>query len=149
MDQSLIYLIMGLAGLFLSGIPFGVYMGLATTLGITDAKSPYLLVILYVIAIVFTAAASAGGFAVIQHQSCGSVKNFKQLAGNAGVATLIVALSLSIAVFIPGLKGVVSQLLSPTIEPRIAEAVVYSYFMFWGALYGFASGGFMSAVCGS
>jgi hypothetical protein len=39
--------------------------------------------------------------------------------------------------------------LSPTIEPRIGEAIAYSYFMFWGALYGFASGGFMSAVCGS
>jgi hypothetical protein len=149
MDQSLIYLMMGLAGLLLSGIPFGVYMGLATTFGIQDVNSASLLLMLYVITICVTYLSSLGGFALIQKQSCGSVKNIKQLAGNAGIATLIVVLSLSIAVFIPGLKNMILSLFSPEIEPRVSEAVGYSYFLFWGALYGFASGGFMSSVCGS
>jgi hypothetical protein len=149
MDASLIYLIMGLAGLFLSGIPFGVYMGLATTLGITDVHSPSLLVALYLIVITVSFVSSLGGFALIQNHNCGGVKNIKQIASNAGFATLVVTLALSIAVFIPYLKGIVLSLVSPQIEPRVGEALGYSYFLFWGALYGFASGGYMSAVCPS
>jgi uncharacterized membrane protein len=147
-DQSLIYLIMGLAGLFLSGIPFGVYMGLATTMGITDPNSSSLLVMLYVIVIFVTFLASLGSFAAIQNQNCGKVKNFKQIASNAGISTLIVTLSLSIAVFIPFLKNIVGSIVSPDIEPTVKEALGYAYFLFWGGLYGFSAGGYMSAVCG-
>lgn len=149
MEQSLIFLIMGLAGLFLAGVPFGVYMGLATTMGITDINSSSLLLIMYVIVICATFLGSFGGYAMVQNHNCGKVKNIKQIAGNAALTTVIVTLVLSLSVFIPGLKHIVTNLLSPSIEPRIKEAIGYSYYLFWGGLYGFASGGYMSAVCGA
>lgn len=147
-DQSLIYLIMGLAGLILSGIPFGIYMGVATTMGITDSSSSSLLLMLYVTVIVVTFLSSLGSYALIQNQNCGKIKNYKQIASNAGITTLIVTLALSVAVFIPFLKNIVGSLVSPDIDPTVKEALGYSYFVFWGGLYGFASGGYMSAVCG-
>jgi len=147
-DQSLIYLVMGLAGLILSGIPFGIYMGVGTMMGITDSSSSTLLLTLYVVVIVVTFLSSLGGFAIVQSQSCGKVKNYKQIASNAGISTLIVTLALSVAVFIPFLKNIVGSLISPDLDSNVKEALGYSYFLFWGGLYGFASGGFMSAVCG-
>jgi hypothetical protein len=139
---------MGLAGLILSGVPFGIYMGIGTMMGITDSSSSSLLLMLYVTVIALTFLSSAGSFALIQHQSCGKVKNYKQIASNAGISTLIVTLALSIAVFIPFLKNIVGSIISPDIDSNVKEALAYGYFLFWGGLYGFASGGYMSAVCG-
>ena len=148
MEQSLIFLIMGLAGLFFAGIPFGVYMGLSSMMGITDMNSSSLLLIMYVIAICAAFLGSFGGYALIQNHNCGGVKNIKQIASNSALTTVVIVLTLSLAVFIPGIKHIVTNIVSPNIEPRIQEALGYSYFLFWGALYGFASGGYMSAVCG-
>lgn len=86
--------------------------------------------------------------AVIQHNSCGKVKNMKQIAGNAGLATVIIILILAFAVYIPGLKGIVTGLFSPTMDPLIAISVGYAYFLFWGSVYGIVVGGYLSANCG-
>jgi hypothetical protein len=149
MDQSLIYLIMGLGGLFLAVIPFGIFMGLATQFGIEDMGSPQLMVALFVSTIIVTYLSALGSFAGIQAQSCGKVKNMKQIAGNAGITTLIVVLSVVLAVFVPGLRNIVVKLFPPSVDSRIAEAMGYAYYMFWGGLYGFATGGYMAAVCGA
>ena len=146
MDKSLIYLIVGLAGLLFSVIPFGVFMGLATQFELSIG-SPYLLVMLYTIVILFAFLSALGSFATIQHQSCGTIKNMKQIAGNSGIATVIIVLVLSVAVLIPGLRNIVIDLFPPSMDPHISTAIGYSYFLFWGALYGFASGGFMAANC--
>lgn len=148
MDKSLIYLVIGLAGLLFAAIPFGVFMGIATQFEIADVGSPYLMVILYTIVIVLGYLSSLGAFAAIQNQSCGKIKNMGQLAGNAGISTIIIVLILSLAVAIPGLKGVVVNLFPPSTDPKISAAVGYSYFLFWAALYGFATGGFMASNCG-
>jgi hypothetical protein len=134
--------------IFLAMIPFGVFMGVATQFGIESANSTYLLVFLYIITICFSYLGSLGGFALIQSNNCGKVKNMKQIAGNAGMSTLIITVFLTIAVFIPGLRGVVSSLFSPTIDQKVAEAVGYAYYLFWGGLYGFSTGAYMAAMCG-
>ena len=149
MDQSLIYLMMGLGGLFLAGIPFGVFMGLATQFGLDDPASPYLLVFMYIIVICFSYLASLGGFSLIQSHTCGKVKNMKQIAGNARISTLIIVIALTIAAFIPGLRSIISGLFPPTIDRKVAEAIGYSYYLLWGALYGISTGGYMAAYCGT
>jgi len=149
MDKSLIYLLMGLGGLLMSMIPFGVFMGLATQFGINNPNSPYLLTMLFVLTICIGYLSSLGAFAAIQAQSCGKVKNMKQIAGNAGLSTTIIMISLLLAVFIPGLKYIVTKLFHPVIEANVAEAMGYAYYIFWGTLYGFAAGGFMAANCGA
>ena len=68
--------------------------------------------------------------------------------GNAGITTAIIVLVLSLAVFIPGLRSIVVDLFPPSSDPHVAAAVGYSYFLFWAALYGFSTGGFMAANCG-
>lgn len=148
MDQSLIYLLMCLMGIFLAMIPFGVFMGIASQFGIENPSSPYLLVFLYVVVICFTYLGSFGGFSLVQANNCGKVKNLKQIAGNAGLSTLVVTIALTIAVFIPGLRSVITGLFSPTIDTKISEAIGYAYYLLWGGLYGFAMGGHMAAVCG-
>ena len=149
MDQSLIYLIMGLGGMFLAMIPFAVFMGLATQFGIDDPASPYLLVAMYAIVICIAYLSSLGGFSLIQSQSCGKVKNMKQIAGNAGISTLIITIALTIAAFVPALRNVISGLFPPTIDRKVAEAIGYAYFLFWGGLYGISAGGYMAAYCGA
>jgi hypothetical protein len=129
-------------------IPFGVYMGLATTFGINDVSSSNLLVLLYVITICTSYLSGLGALSVVQSNSCGAVKNMKQIAGNAALSTFIIVMSLSLAVFIPGLKNIVVQLFPPTMDPLIAEAIGYSYFLFFGALYGVVTAGYLSANCG-
>lgn len=149
MDKSLIYLIVGLAGLIFCAVPFGVFMGIATQFNITDANSPYLLIMLYTITIALAYGISFGSFALIQNHSCGSVKNIKQIAGNAGISALIVVLMLTLVVCIPGLKSIVQELFPPSLDGNIKTALAYGYFLFWGALYGFSTGGFMAANCGA
>jgi hypothetical protein len=149
MDKSLIYLIVGLAGLIFSAIPFGVFMGIATQFNITNINSPYLLIMLYTITIILAYGVSFGSFALIQNHSCGSVKNIKQIASNSGISTAIIVLLLTLVVCIPGLRHIVEELFSPSISNNIKAALAYGYFLFWGALYGFATGGFMSANCGN
>ena len=148
MDKSLIYLIIGLAGLLFSAIPYGVFMGLATQFEIEDITSPYLIVMLYTIVIVIAFLSAMGSFTAIQHQSCGAIKNMGQITGNAGLTTVIIVLILSLAVLIPGLRSVVVDLFPPSMDPKITSAIGYSYFLFWAALYGFSTGGFMAANCG-
>jgi hypothetical protein len=149
MDKSLIYLIVGLAGLIFCAVPFGVFMGIATQFNITDPNSMYLLIMLYAITIALAYGISFGSFALIQNHSCGSVKNIKQLAGNAGLSTIIIVLMLTLVVCIPGLRGIVEELLPPSLDSNVKAALGYGYFLFWGALYGFATGGFMAANCGT
>lgn len=148
MDQSLIYLLMVLNGILMAALPFGVYMGGSRVLGLQDPASSSLLLILFITTLVVSYLISLGSMAVIQHNSCGKVKNMKQIAGNAGLATVIIILILAFAVYIPGLKGIVTGLFSPTMDPLIAISVGYAYFLFWGSVYGIVVGGYLSANCG-
>jgi hypothetical protein len=140
---------MGLASLICAAIPFSVYMGLSTLFNITDMNSSQLLIILYVITICIVYLSSFGSFMAIQSNNCGKVKNVKQIAGNAGLTTVIVALTLTLAVFVPWFRTIVIDIFPPMTDIHFTTALGYSYFLFWGALYGFSTGGFMAANCGT
>ena len=132
----------------MSALPFGVYMGGSTVLGITDPASSQLLLLLFVGKICASYLISLSAMAVIQHNSCGKVKNMKQIAGNAGLSTVLMVLILALAAYVPGLKGIVTGLFSPTMDPLVGQATSYAYFLFWGAVYGLVIGGYLSANCG-
>jgi hypothetical protein len=146
MNQSVLYAMMAALGMIMAILPFGIFMGLGTAIGAT-ASDPRLLVVFFLAALVITYLLSLGAFSIIQSSSCGKVKNMKQVAINASIALAIQAGTLLIAWFFPSLRGVVSGLFPPDLDPAIRESVAYSYFSFWAALFGTAVGGTLSGVC--
>ena len=140
---------MGLAGLVCTTIPFAVYMGLSTVFKITDMNSAQLLLMLYVLTTCIVYLSSFGSFMAVQSNNCGKIKNVKQIAGNAAVTTIIVILMLSLPVCVPWLKDIVTGIFPPSNDTHFTTALGFSYFLFWGALYGYSTGGFMAANCGA
>lgn len=140
---------MGLAALICMTIPFAVYMGLSTIFQITDMNSVQLLLTLYVLTSCIVYLSAFGSFMAIQSHNCGKIKNIKQLAGNAGLTTIIVILMLTLAYCIPWLRNIVTGIFPPSNNTNFITALGYAYFLFWGALYGFSTGGFMAANCGA
>lgn len=137
-----------LGGILMAALPFGVYMGVSTLFGITDPASSSLTVALFVATIIISFIVGIGSLTTIQSNSCGKVKNMQQIIGNAVLSTFITILALVLAVCIPGLRGIVTGLFSPAIDPLVSEAIGYSFFLFWGAMYGLVTGGYMSSNCG-
>jgi hypothetical protein len=149
MDQSLLYLVMILGGILMAAVPFGVFMGGTALFGISDPASSQLLVILFISVLVISYLTGLAALSVVQANSCGKIKSMKQIAGDAGLSTLIISIVLALAIFFPSLRSLVTGLFSPTIDPVIVQAIGYSYFLFWGALYGLVTGGYLSANCGT
>ena len=139
---------MMLGGILMAALPFGVYMGASTLFGIDDPASSQLLVILFAATIVISFTVGVGSLSTIQSNSCGKIKNMSQIIGNAVLSTFIVILALVLAICIPGLRGIVTGLFSPAIDPLVSEAIGYSFFLFWGAMYGLVTGGYLSSNCG-
>jgi F0F1-type ATP synthase membrane subunit a len=137
-----------LGGLLMAAIPFAVYMGGSIALGIIDPTSTELLTLLIVSTLFISFCVNIGIFSAIQYNSCGKVKNTRQIAGNAGLSTLIIFISLLLAIFVPGLKKIVTNLFSPTTDQYIVQSFGYAYFLFWGTIYGIVTGGFLSSNCG-
>lgn len=131
----------------MAAIPFGVYMGAATIFGITDSKSSSLLIMLYFSVIVISYTIGLGSLTIIQNNSCGKITNMKQIAGNAGFASLIITLILCLSTFIPFLRNIVVNLFPPSIDPLIGQALGYAYYLFWGAVYGFVVTGHLVSNC--
>ena len=148
MDQTLIYLTMVIGGLLMAALPFAVYMGGSIGLGIVDPASSQLLTLLIFSTLFFAFFANVGIFSAIQYTSCGRVRDSRQIDGNAGLSTLIIFGALLLAIFVPGLKGIVTNMFSPITDQYVVQSFGYAYFLFWGALYGIATGGFLSANCG-
>jgi len=146
MDNTILYVMMICVALFNAIIPFAVFLGLGTIIGAETADSRLVATAILAI-LVCTFLFSLGAFALIQHNSCGSVKNMKQVANNAGLALGIQAVLTFLVWLIPGLRGIVSGLLPPDIDPKILEAMGYSYFAFFGSLFGVSIGGTLSGIC--
>ena len=146
MDQSIIYAVMIALGFLMAMAPFAVFTGLGTILGAAADDARLFLVFLLGSAILMFAG-SFGAFALIQKLNCGSVKNYQQISANAGIATALQTGMALLATFIPFLRNIVVNLLPPDLDPHIRDAVGYSYFNFWGALFGTAIGGAASAAC--
>jgi hypothetical protein len=147
MDSTILYAMMIAMAMLMAMLPFGVFMGLGSIIGAT-ASDPRLLVTFILLALVVSYLTSFGSFVLIQRASCGKIKNWKQIANNAGLALGIQAVFLLLAWLIPGLRGVVSNLMPPDLDPNILDSVGYSYFTFWASLFGTAIGGTLSGICG-
>jgi len=146
MDSTILYAMMIAMAMLMAMLPFGVFMGLGSILG-TNSSDPRLLVTFILLALVVSYLSSFGSFVLIQRANCGQVKNWKQIANNAGLALGIQALFLFLTWLIPGLRGIVSNLLPPDLDANILESVGYSYFSFWASLFGTAIGGTLSGIC--
>ena len=127
-------------------LPYGGFMGLGSILG-TNASDPRLFVTFILLALVVSYLTSFGSFVLVQRANCGQVKNWKQIANNAGLALGIQALFLLLVWLIPGLRGIVSNLMPPDLDINILDSVGYSYFSFWASLFGTAIGGTLSGIC--
>ena len=146
MDNTIIYVMMISIALLMAMLPFGVFLGLGTALGI--ASSDTRLFATYILAaLVVSYLTSLGAFALIQRANCGSVKNMKQIATNASFSLAFQAGTMLIISLVPFLRTMVSGLLPPDLDPSILTAVEYSYYSLWASLYGTAIGGTLSGIC--
>ena len=146
MDNTIIYVMMIVSGLFMAILPFGFFMGLGSILGVGSSDTR--LFVAYILgALVMSYLIALGAFALIQRSSCGNVKNMRQVASNAALALGIQAGTHLVIYFLPFLRNIVSGLLPPDLDPNILDAVGYSYYALWAALFGTAIGGTLSGVC--
>jgi hypothetical protein len=132
--------------LLMAVLPFAIFLGLGSLLGI-DSSDSRILSVFILAALVISYLSALGTFTLIQYQNCGSIKNMKQNASNAGIALGIQAGALTLCYFIPGLRHLVTNLFPLDLDPNIQDALGYSYYSFWAALFGTAIGGTLSGVC--
>jgi hypothetical protein len=146
MDNTLLYVIMIGVSMLMALLPFAVFLGLGSLFDIasTDVR---LLTIFFLGTLVISYLISLGTFTLIQRQNCGSIKNMKQVASNAGMAMGIQAAVLALCYFIPGLRGLITNLFPLDLDSRIQDSLGYGYYTFWAALFGTAVGGTLSGVC--
>jgi hypothetical protein len=146
MDNTLLYVIMIGVSMLMAVLPFAVFLGLGSLFDIasTDIR---LLSVFFLGTLVISYLISLGTFTLIQRQNCGSIKNMKQVASNAGIAMGIQAGVLALCYFIPGLRGLITNLFPLDLDSRIQDSLGYGYYTFWAALFGTAVGGTLSGVC--
>ncbi len=146
MDNSLLYVLMLIAGVLLASLPWLVFMGFGTLFGI--AVVDYRLLLTFaVLALVVTFAVSFVVFIVVQKNNCGQVKDYGKISKYAGISTGIQAGVLTLVSFIQWFKSIVLSIVPPDLDDRMRESIAYSYYSFWAILFGLALGGNMSAIC--
>ncbi len=107
----------------------------------------YVLILIYLAILLITFGLCFGSFALMQQQTCGKVKNIKQIASNSGIATAIQAVGMPLVAFIPVVRSFVGSILPNSLSYTTKESISYGYFAFWFSLFGSAIGGTFSAVC--
>jgi hypothetical protein len=148
MNSTVFYLVLVGASLLMAVLPFGVFMGLGTVLGIPAGDSR--LVMTYIVlAVALAYAISLGAFSIIQKSNCGEVNNFKQVALSGLFTAGFQILMLGLAVGFPWFAGIVGNLLPPDSPVEVTKAVVMAYYSFWATMFGMAIGGTMSGSCGA
>jgi hypothetical protein len=146
MDNTLVYVMMIVIGFLMAVWPFAIFMGLTTLLGL-PTDDTRILVTFILLVCVLAYGTALGAFALIQRNSCGEVKNMRQVASNAAMSLAIQAISVVTVTFIPGLRRIVTNLFPPDMSPAISNAIGYSYYGFWASVFGTAIGGTLSGVC--
>lgn len=147
MDSTILYAMMIAMAMLMAMLPFGIFMGLGSVVG-AAADDPRLLITFFLLALIVSYLSSFGSFALIQNANCSKIKNWKQIASNAGLALGFQGVFLLLAWLIPGLRGIVGNLMPPDLDPAIIDSVGYAYFSFWASLFGTAIGGTLSGICG-
>jgi len=146
MDNTVVYAMMITAGLLMACLPFGIFMGLAPSLGIAAGDTKILITyILAALALSFVTAMGAN--ALIQKSNCGAVKDMKRVTANAGIAFGIQAVVMALCAFVPSVRGIITNIMPPDLDGAIVDSVGYSYYSFWATLFGIAISGMLSAVC--
>lgn len=147
MNSTLLYGAAAGVGLLMFALPFMVFLGIGTLLGIDSADSR--LFGTYVLAaLVLSFASGMGVFALIQNQNCGKVE-MRQVASNAALAFAIQVVAIGLAWLFPSLRTIVTNLLPTDLTPAVPTAIAYGFYSFWAAMYGITIGGAFSAVCPS
>ncbi len=127
-------------------LPFFIFVTLGSLLG-----APYgdmrLLITLFLGGAVLLYLVSLAAFSLIQHYNCGKVQSMKRISSNAGISIAIYTGMMLIAAFVPKLRSIVTDIISPEVELGVRDALGYGYYSFWGSLFGIAIGGTLSAVC--
>ena len=146
MDNTLLYAVMITASLLMAVLPFAVFLGLGS---LVDAASGdiRMLSVYFMVALITTYGVAFGTFALIQRQNCNGIKNLKQVASNAGLATGIQAVALTLCYFIPGMRGLITNLFPLDLDSRMQDSLGYGYYSFWASLFGTAIGGTLSGIC--
>jgi hypothetical protein len=146
MNNSILIAVMVTVGFFMAMIPIIVFIGLRILIK-AETGDLRLLSIYLIGSLMVMFGLSIGAFAFIQRYNCGSVKNMKQVASNAGISMAIHAVFMGLSWCVPWLRGIIVKLFPTTINPVVVNSIAYSYYSFWGALFGIAVGGSLSAIC--
>jgi hypothetical protein len=146
MDNTVVYAMMITAGLLMACLPFGIFMGLAPTLGI-EAGDTKILITYILAALALSFVTAMGANALIQKSSCGAVKDMKKITANAGIAFGIQAAVLGLCAFVPSVRSLITNVMPPDLDGAIVDSVGYSYYSFWATMFGIAISGMLSAVC--
>lgn len=150
MNATLLYILMAFGSLIMAALPFGVFLGLGSMLGIegggggADARLKFAL---FVVALLVSFGISFGAFALLQKSNCGEVKNWKQVSLNSLLSMGFQAGMMILIALIPWFRTVVGDLLPPDVDAVVKDAVGYSYYSLWAMLFGMAIGGTMSSSC--
>ncbi len=146
MDNSLLYVLMFIAGVFMASLPWLVFMGFSTMFGI--ATIDYRLMLTFaILALILAFVLSFIVFMVLQKKNCGEVKDYGKISKYAGISTGIQATVLSVISFVQWFKNIVFGVMPPDLDDKIRESAVYSYYSFWAMLFGIALGGNMTSIC--
>jgi hypothetical protein len=134
-------------GVFMALLSFAIVYGMAAMLGIEDSVDIRIGFTFFVVSCMALYGSSFGVFAGVQKSNCGEVKNWKQIAMNATLPTLIQVVLLAMVFFIPWFQNVVGDMLPPDSPAFGKTAAALAYYTFWATLLGGALGGTMSGSC--
>lgn len=148
MNTAVLYIVMACASLFMALVPFGVFMGVGSMVGLPS--SDFRMILAYaVVLLVLAYAISLLSFTLVQKSNCGEVKNFKQIALNSLISVGFHVGLLLLVLFVPWFRNIVANLFSPEIDQTLRDSIGYGYYSFWATMFGVAMGGTLSASCAS
>ena len=127
-------------------IPFLVFMGLGSALG-TQPDEVRVLISYFLFAGIVVFLASLGVFVLMQKEDCGKVQSVQKAANNSGLALLIQVATLVLVWLITPLRGVVTNLLPPDIDPNISASLGYGYFGAFAGAFSTLIGATFSGMC--
>lgn len=127
-------------------LPFFIFVTLGSSLaaGPSDTR---LLVSLLLGGSLLMYAVGIGAFSLLQRYNCGKVQSMRRISDNAGIGVAIYAGMLALAAYIPKLRNIVTDIISPEVDENVRQSLGYGYYSFWGSLFGIAIGGTLSSIC--
>jgi hypothetical protein len=146
MDTSILTTLMLSVGVLMFMLPFFIFITLGGSISAVPGDAR-LFVALLLAGAVLMYLVSGAAFALIQRYNCNKVQSASKIASNAGISTAIYSGFLALAAFIPRLRSIVTDIISPEVEQNVRDSLGYGYYSFWGSLFGIAIGGTLSAIC--